>query len=222
MTESMIQNSFQRRGDQTSLNRATRFPAANNERSPTDGRSPQLTTLPTKSTSSTISVVDRRLSHLDTLASESIHVIREVVAVRRPHSSSPVARTSPCSCTWRRRRADPSASPPAVQVDTSQIFPEVLNDRDKAGGQSRRAPRRGVGAGGHRPRLDSRATRSRSHAQTAPDLHPAEWCSRRTVSTPSSEAAGATRRRRGRRSGSSRCATSSVSGKCSAGWWRVL
>lgn len=111
MTESMIQNSFQRRGDQTSLNRATRFPAANNERSPTDGRSPQLTTLPTKSTSSTISVVDRRLSHLDTLASESIHVIREVVAVRRPHSSSPVARTSPCSCTWRRRRADPSASP---------------------------------------------------------------------------------------------------------------
>ena len=30
----------------------------------------------------------------------------------------------------------PAHPPPAVQVDTSQIFPEVLNDRDKAGGQS--------------------------------------------------------------------------------------
>jgi len=73
-----------------------------------------------------------RLSHLDTLASEAIHIIREVVAeFERPALLFSAARTPQCCSIWPPRPCRPQRLPfPIVHVDTGHNFPEVLEYRD--------------------------------------------------------------------------------------------
>ena len=93
-----------------------------------------------------------RLSHLDTLASEAIHIIREVVAeFERPALLFSGGKDSAVLLHLAAKACWPQRVPfPIVHVDTGHNFPEVLEY------------------------LDRRATGTRRHPQPAADLHPAK------------------------------------------------
>ena len=117
-----------------------------------------------------------RLSHLDALASEAIHIIREVVAeFERPALLFSGGKDSAVLLHLAAKACWPQRVPfPVVHVDTGHNFPEVIDYRDHQVARARRSPRRRLGAGGHRPGLDRRAAGAGRDAQPAADLHPAE------------------------------------------------
>ena len=155
-----------------------------------------------------------RPSHLDSLASEAIHIIREVVAeFERPALLFSGGKDSAVLLHLAAKACWPQRIPfPVVHVDTGHNFQEVLAFRDE---QVAKLDVRLV-VGSVQEDIDRGsiveqpvpgATRNRLQTYTLLEGARGEPLRRRLR-----RAGGATRRRRGPKSASSRCATSSASG----------
>ena len=117
-----------------------------------------------------------RLSHLDALASEAIHIIREVVAeFERPALLFSGGKDSAVLLNLAAKACWPQRIPfPVVHVDTGHNFPEVIDYRDNQVAELDVRLVVGVGAGGHRPGIDRRAARAWRHPQPTADVHPSQ------------------------------------------------
>jgi sulfate adenylyltransferase subunit 2 len=80
-----------------------------------------------------VTTPDYRLSQLETLEAESIHVIREVVAeLERPVLLFSGGKDSIVMLELARKAFAPARIPfPVMHVDTGLNFPDVLEFRDK-------------------------------------------------------------------------------------------
>ena len=154
------------------------------------------------------------LTHLEALEAEAIHVIREVAAeLERPVLLFSGGKDSIVLAHLARKAFRPGHVPfPLMHVDTGHNFPEVIAFRDRFVDGARRSSCSS-------PRCRSRSTAAASSRRpvrappaTGSRPRPCSTRSRRTASTPRSAARAATRSARGRRSGSSRSATTSASG----------
>jgi len=116
-----------------------------------------------------------RLSHLDTLASEAIHIIREVVAeFERPALLFSGGKDSAVLLPSGHQGLLAQRVPfPIVHVDTGHNFPEVIEYRDqqvsssRSGSWSARCRRTSTA-------VDRRAAGARRHTQQAPDFTSAQ------------------------------------------------
>ena len=113
---------------------------------------------------------DYRLSQLDQLEAESIHIFREVAAeFEKPVLMFSGGKDSIVMMRLAEKAFFPAKIPfPVLQVDTGYDFPEVLDDPRQLGQPARRPPDRRQRRGGHqgrhrrRRRQDPAATGSRS------------------------------------------------------------
>ena len=126
-------------------------------------RSPHLTTH-----------ADYRLSQLDQLEAESIHIFREVAAeFEKPVLMFSGGKDSIVMMRLAEKAFFPAKIPfPVLQVDTGYDFPEVLETPRQLGQPTRRPPGRRQRRGGHRQRR--RRRRRQDQPQPAPDRHPAQ------------------------------------------------
>ena len=117
---------------------------------------------------------DYRLSQLDELEAESIHIFREVAAeFEKPVLMFSGGKDSIVMMRLAEKAFFPAKIPfPVLQVDTGFDFPEVLQTPRQLGQPARRAPRRRLGRGGDRQRR--RRRRRQDQPQPAPDRHPAQ------------------------------------------------
>jgi sulfate adenylyltransferase subunit 2 len=85
------------------------------------------------STAMPLATLDRPLTHLDSLESESIHIFREVAAeFARPALLFSGGKDSVVMFHLARKAFRPCAVPfPILHVDTGQNFPEVIEFRDR-------------------------------------------------------------------------------------------
>ncbi len=156
------------------------------------------------------SLAMQRLTHLQRLEAESIHIMREVVAeAHKPVMLYSVGKDSAVMLHLARKAFYPAPPPfPLLHVDTTWKFRDMYALRDKA------AKDAGHGAAGlpeSRGRWRAGSTRSTT-ARCTPTCGRPRGSSRRstsTASTPRSAAPGATRRRAAPRSASSRFRTAS-------------
>ena len=161
---------------------------------------------------------DYRLSQLDELEAESIHIFREVAAeFEKPVLMFSGGKDSIVMMRLAEKAFFPAKIPfPVLQVDTGFDFPEVLQTPRQLGQPARRTPGRRLGRGGDRQTAWSSTTAR--PAATGCRSAPCSTPSRRRASPPPSVVAAATRRRPAPRSASTPTATSSASGtrRCSA------
>ena len=118
--------------------------------------------------------VDYRLSQLDQLEAESIHIFREVAAeFEKPVLMFSGGKDSIVMMRLAEKAFYPAKIPfPVLQVDTGYDFPEVLAVPRQLGQPARRPPDRRQRRGGHRGRR--RRRRRQDQPQPAPDRHPAQ------------------------------------------------
>ena len=117
---------------------------------------------------------DYRLSQLDQLEAESIHIFREVAAeFEKPVLMFSGGKDSIVMLRLAEKAFYPAKIPfPVLQVDTGYDFPEVLETRDNWVNRLGVTPDRGQRRGG--PRQRHRGRRRQDQPQPAPDRHPAE------------------------------------------------
>ena len=177
----------------------------------------EMTTSATRG-ASTPGLTAGRLTHLQRLEAEAIHIMREAVAEsERPAMLYSVGKDSSVMLHLAMKAFYPSKPPfPLVHVDTTWKFSAMYEFRDRTAGRARpradRAPEPRVRRAGHqpvRPRLGAAHRHVEDRGSQAGDRHA-------TSSTSASAAPGATRRSRGPRSGCSRCVPRSTSGTRSA------
>ena len=155
-----------------------------------------------------------RLTQLETLEAEAIHIIREVVAeLERPGAAVLRRQGLDRDAAAGREgvRARPRIPFPVMHVDTGHNFPEVLEFRDRRVAELGRAARSSAQRAGGAS-TPGWCGRSRTARATASRRRCCSTRSRSTASTRCSAAPAATRRRRAPRSGCSPSATSSASG----------
>ena len=154
---------------------------------------------------------DYRLSQLDQLEAESIHIFREVAAeFEKPVLMFSGGKDSIVMLRLAEKAFFPAKIPfPLLQVDTGLDFPEVLS-RPATTGSSRLGvrPDRGQRRGGDQATASSSTTARPAATGCRPA--PCSTPSRRTASPRPSVAGVATRRRPAPRSASTPTATTSV------------
>ena len=155
-----------------------------------------------------------RFDHLRALEAESIHILREVVAeFERPVMLYSIGKDSSVLLRLAQKAFYPGPIPfPLLHIDTGYKFRGDDHVPRLVCRGSRRPPDRPHQPGSARRRHAAVRRRHAAVLLAAQDEVAARRPAGRRTSTPPSAARAATKRNRGPRSGSSRCATPRASG----------